>query len=84
MRLILLTQYYPPETGAPQNRLHDLAKRMVAMGHRVTVLTAMPNYPAGRITQGYTGRLCLREQLDDVDVIRCWIFATPSYGSTQQ
>jgi len=49
MNIIILTQYYPPEHGAPQNRLHDLAKRAVAAGHEITVLTAMPNYPQGRV-----------------------------------
>jgi glycosyltransferase involved in cell wall biosynthesis len=78
MRLILLTQYYPPETGAPQNRLHDLSRRLVSMGHDVTVLSAMPNYPAGRIQEGYRGRLFMSEEIDGVKVLRSWIFATKS------
>jgi glycosyltransferase involved in cell wall biosynthesis len=78
MRLIILTQYYPPEVGAPQNRLSDLARRFVEMGHEVTVLTAMPNYPAGRIHAGYRGRLYVREQFDGVHVERAWIFASVS------
>ena len=40
-----ITQYYPPETGAPHNRLSDLARRLADRGHRVEVLTALPNYP---------------------------------------
>ena len=49
MRLVIHTQYYPPEMGAPQARLSDLAKRFVEHGHQVYVLTAMPNYPQGVI-----------------------------------
>ena len=49
MRVIFLTQYFPPETGAPQNRLLATARSMQAHGANVTVLTAMPNYPGDRV-----------------------------------
>jgi len=52
---VLHTQYYPPEMGAPQARLSDLAHRLKLLGHEVQVLTAMPNYPHGRIFAGYKG-----------------------------
>lgn len=78
MRLIVLTQYYPPEIGAPQNRLSDLAKRLVRMGHQVTVFTGMPNYPTGNIFDGYRGKIYVREVIDGVRVCRSWIFATES------
>lgn len=77
MHLVICTQYYPPEIGAPQNRLSELAKRFVQRGHRVTVLTAMPNYPTGKIYKGYDG-LLKRETIDGVDVIRTFIFPTQS------
>jgi glycosyltransferase involved in cell wall biosynthesis len=77
MHLVICTQYYPPEIGAPQNRLSELAKGFVESGHRVTVLTAMPNYPTGTIHKGYGG-LLKRETIDGVDVIRTLIFPTHS------
>ena len=73
MKVIILTQYYPPEHGAPQNRLHDLAKRMKNTGHDVTVLTAMPNYPKGEIFTDYRGKLVVEENIDGIKVIRTWI-----------
>jgi len=77
MKLTILTQYYPPEIGAPQNRLSNLASHFVASGHEFTVLTAMPNYPAGKIQQGYGG--LLRQELrDGVQVIRTWIYPSQS------
>ncbi len=72
-KIIILTQYYPPEHGAPQNRLHDLAKRMRKAGHEITVLSAMPNYPRGEVFPDYRGRFCLSEEIDGVKVIRSWI-----------
>ena len=84
MRFIILTQYYPPEHGAPQNRLHDLAKRAVNAGHDITVMTAMPNYPKGAIFPKYKGKLSCRESIDGVKVVRSWIFASRSKGLLSQ
>jgi glycosyltransferase involved in cell wall biosynthesis len=76
MKIIILTQYYPPEHGAPQNRLHDLSKRWVKEGHEVTVLTAMPNYPKGEIFPEYKNDFLKEESIDGARVVRTWIFAT--------
>ena len=75
MNLTLLTQYYPPEIGAPQARLSELAAHFVRRGHCVTVLTAMPNYPTGKIYPGYGGVL-RRQQQAGVNVIRTFIYPT--------
>lgn len=75
MKLSILTQYYPPEIGAPQARLSELAAHFVRCGHEVTVLTAMPNYPTGSLYPGYNSWL-RRECLDGVDVIRSFIYPT--------
>lgn len=84
MRITILTQYYPPEHGAPQNRLHDLAKRLVASGDEVIVMTAMPNYPRGEIFREYRGKLSSSEEIDGVKVVRSWIFASKSKGTIAQ
>lgn len=73
MRITILTQYYPPEIGAPQARLSEFAVALVRRGHAVTVLTAMPSYPVGKIHAGYGG-FVRREQRDGVEVIRTPIF----------
>lgn len=77
MHVIVHTQYYPPETGAPQTRLHELAIGLVRQGIQVTVLTAMPSYPHGRIYKGYKGWLQM-ENLDGVEIIRTAIYPTQS------
>ena len=53
-RLCVLTQYFPPEMGAPQARLSELAERLVDFGWEVDVLTALPNYPTGHVFTGYS------------------------------
>jgi glycosyltransferase involved in cell wall biosynthesis len=80
MRILILTQYYPPETGAPQNRLSDLARRLNQAGHDVAVLTALPNYPRGEIFEDYRGRALMEENVSGVKVVRTWIYATPKKG----
>lgn len=77
MKIGILTQYYPPETGAPQGRLADLASAIVERGHSVYVLTAMPNYPRGKIYAGYGG-LLRREETADTTVWRSYVYPTRS------
>jgi colanic acid biosynthesis glycosyl transferase WcaI len=79
LHIIIYTQYYPPEVGAPQVRLHELARGLMRHGIQVTVLTAMPSYPHGRIYDGYKG-LLREENLDGVQVIRTVIYPTQSVG----
>jgi len=74
MRFTILTQYYPPEIGAPQVRLSAFARELKRHGHNVQVITALPNYPKGVIDKGYQGKLVVREHLDDIPVTRTWIY----------
>jgi len=74
-RWLILSQYYPPEIGAPQIRLRSVARELQRYGIEVEVLTAMPNYPVGRIFPGYAGRWKMTEWLDGVKIRRTWIYA---------
>src|SRR5262245_5904059 len=74
MRILILTQYFPPEIGAAQNRLSGLANFLKEAGHTVTVLTALPNYPKGTIYEGYKNRLFVSEVKDGVTIIRTWLY----------
>jgi glycosyltransferase involved in cell wall biosynthesis len=78
LRIAILTQYFPPEMGAPQARLHELAIRLKARGHELTIITAMPNYPTGRVFDGYRRRIFARETIDGMRVIRTWILPSKS------
>jgi len=75
MRIVFLTQYYPPEVGAPQTRISELVKGFVDRGHQVVVMTGMPNYPTGRIHPGYGG-LLMRQQERNITTIRTWLYPT--------
>ena len=74
MKLLILTQYFPPEVGAPQNRLFELAVRLKKLGIEVSVLTAMPNYPQMKIYNGYEGKNYMYEEIEGIPVHRASIY----------
>ena len=80
LRIGYLVQQYPPEVGAGPARAGDLTRRWAELGADVTVITAMPNRPAGRIHPDYRGRAFCRESSDGVRVLRSWLFARPGGG----
>ncbi|PCH93475.1 MAG: glycosyltransferase WbuB [Bacteroidetes bacterium] len=76
MKILVLTQYFPPEVGAPQSRLYELMSRLKKKGADITVITAMPNYPQMAIHDGYKGRLVMRDNFKELTVIRSWLFVS--------
>ena len=83
MKIVVLTQYFPPEIGAAPNRLSALAQGLTNAGHKVTILTAMPNYPMGRYYPGYGG-LVRRENHNGSTVIRTFIYPAQSAGMVKR
>jgi hypothetical protein len=80
VRILLVTHYFPPETGAPQARLSALARAWAADGDAVTALTGMPNHPTGVIPPEYRRAIRRRELRDGYRVQRTWLYATPNGG----
>jgi len=77
MRILYLSQYFPPEVGATQTRAYEMARYLVSAGHSVTMLTEIPNHPSGVIPPEYRGKLYERTDLEGIDVIRVWVYASP-------
>lgn len=81
MKILYVSQYFPPEMGAPAARAAELARYWVQNGHEVTVLTGFPNHPTGVVPAEYRSkirRLVMRENLDGVNVVRTWLFPFPN------
>lgn len=81
MHIAYVSQYFPPEMGAPAARVHELAKHWVKQGHQVTVLTGFPNHPTGVLRPEYRARwrrLICREQVDGINVVRVWLMPLPN------
>ncbi len=79
MKILIVTHYFPPETGAPQARLSELAKTF-AKTEDVTILTGMPNHPTGIIAKGYEKSISKEEFIDNYRILRSWVYATPNEG----
>lgn len=80
MRFLFLTQYFPPEIGAPQVRLAAMARELVRLGHEVEVVTGMPNHPTGHIFTGYRGKFSMQEDWEGIRVHRTWMYAATGAG----
>jgi len=62
LNILLVTQYFWPESFI----INDLVKTLVFQGHTVEVLTGNPNYPEGKVFEGYTADGCMDELFDEV------------------
>jgi len=76
--IVIISSSFPPEKGAAPTRVYNLAHMLQERGCRVEVITAMPNYPTGRIFPGYRGKLRHSETTDGVTVYRTWIYPSNS------
>jgi colanic acid biosynthesis glycosyl transferase WcaI len=81
MKILLLTQWYPPE---PQKVVSDVAESLRDRGHEVTVLTGFPNYPSGKLYPGYRLKSFQRETIRDVPVIRVPLFPDHSRSGVKR
>jgi colanic acid biosynthesis glycosyl transferase WcaI len=84
MRILYLSQYFPPEVGATQTRAYEMARYLAKQGHRVTMLTEVPNHPSGIIPPEYRGKLVEFQPLDGFDVVRLWVMASPRKDFTHR
>ena len=81
MKILYVSQYFPPEMGAPAARADELARHWVRMGHEVTVLTGFPNHPTGVVPVEWRSRLrglLYKETVDGVRVVRTWLWPLPN------
>ena len=76
MKITLITQYYKPEMGAPQNRLYEMCSELKKLGADISIITGMPNYPTGKVFNEYKGKFSTIEVLDDIEIKRYWLYAS--------
>jgi glycosyltransferase involved in cell wall biosynthesis len=77
MDVLIVSQYYPPEPGATQNRLGAFARGLIDHGHRVTVVCEQPCHPAGVFQPGFGRRLVVTERHGRNTVHRLWVATSP-------
>jgi glycosyltransferase involved in cell wall biosynthesis len=80
MRILFVSDNFPPETNAPATRLYEHGVRWVRSGHRVTVITGAPNFPEGKLHDGYRNTWRQVEDVDGIRVVRVKTFITANEG----
>lgn len=80
MRILLLSQYFPPEAGSAAAKMAEMAHYLMGRGHQVSVVSQVPCYPAGVVYPGYEGAWFRREHQNGVRITRTWSYASPERG----
>ena len=81
MKILYVSQYFPPEMGAPAARAAELTHHWAQAGHDVSVLTGFPNHPTGVVPQEWRARLrrlTYHDKVNTVDVFRTWLWPLPN------
>ncbi|WP_299223615.1 glycosyltransferase family 4 protein [uncultured Psychroserpens sp.] len=76
--ILVITSYYPPETGAASNRIFHLAEGLHNHDYKISVITPLPNYPTGKIFKGYKGKFKHTSTENGILVNRLWVYASNS------
>lgn len=87
VKILYVSQYFPPEMGAPSARVSELADHWSRAGHQVSVLTGFPNHPTGVVPAEWRPRLrhlVYREKVGQVDVFRTWLWPLPNRKSHER
>lgn len=80
MKILFITDNFPPEVNAPATRTYEHALEWIAQGAEVTVVTCAPNFPHGNVYEGYSNRLYFKEHMNGIEVIRVWSYITANSG----
>jgi glycosyltransferase involved in cell wall biosynthesis len=80
VHILFLTDNFPPEVNAPASRTYEHCREWVRQGAKVTVITCAPNFPKGRVFEGYRNALLQKAEVDGIQVIRVWSYITSNEG----
>ena len=80
MKILFITDNFPPESNAPATRTYEHCKRWVKFGADVTVITCFPNFPKGIIYEGFKNKIIQKSKVDDIKVVRVWSYITKNEG----
>jgi len=78
--ILFISDNFPPEVNAPATRTFEHCKEWVNAGYKVTVVTCFPNFPKGKVFDGYKNKLFQRDEIEGIKVIRVWSYITSNAG----
>lgn len=77
VRILVVSQYFPPEVGGTQNRMGAFVDGLRTLGHHVTVICEQPNHPSGVFAPGFGRRPVVSERTGGCTVHRLWVATSP-------
>lgn len=80
MKILFITDNFPPEVNAPATRTVEHCKEWIQEGVEITVITCAPNFPHGKVYDGYKNKLYQKEMIDGIEVIRVWSYMAANSG----
>ena len=79
-KILFLTDNFPPEVNAPATRTYEHTREWVKLGYDVTIITCAPNFPHGKVYEGYSNKFLCKENVEGIKVIRVWTYITANEG----
>lgn len=84
MKILFITDNFPPEVNAPATRTYEHCVEWIKKGANITIITCNPNFPHGRVYEGFKNKIYQKENLDGIEVIRVWSYITSNSGFTKR
>ncbi len=84
MKILFISDNFPPEVNAPATRTYEHCMHWIQQGAKVTVITCVPNFPHGKVYEGYRNKLYQKEEMDGIKVIRVWSYIAANKGFSRR
>ena len=84
MRILFLTDNFPPETNAPATRTWEHVRVWADQGHEIAVITTAPNFPKGEVFDGYRNAWRSVETIDGIRVVRVKTYIAANAGTVKR
>jgi len=85
VKILFLTDNFPPEVNAPATRTYEHCQEWIKdKDVEVTVITCTPNFPHGKVYKGYKNKFFQKENIDGINVIRVWSYISSNSGFTKR
>ncbi len=80
MKILFITDNFIPERNAPAKRTYEHSIEWLKLNHSVSVITGVPNFPNGKVFDGYRNKIFQTESKDGILIYRVWTFITANKG----
>jgi len=84
MKLLLISQYFPPEIGAGATRSESIVRYLREKNWEIEVIAELPNYPTGVVPDNYKHKFHQKEEYCGATIHRMWVWANSRSSNAQK